>query len=308
MKMREMKMWLLLLLALPVPFAATPGRAQNPPPGNRIVAHDGDVILLDDDARVSIVRRRTAHVRAVFNATDRWLLILVDRPTAQATTTDGLVDWVYHYADVEGTWPFDRWEGDTTLEEYSSAGPDGPGGGLGIVTPQGLVQVLGRRQESRDPSASGVLSFTRAGSSLVGGLSFDAAERWYVAQLKRNDGVVRSPSGPATSVSLSAAGRAAGTGGDPAAVVRVGGNVRAPARIVDVPPVLPEEAARAGIRGTVILEVTIDVDGTVKDARVLRSVPMLDAAALEAVRHWRYEPTTVEGKSVPVIMTVPVSF
>jgi TonB family protein len=302
MKMREMKTWLLLLLALPVFFAAAPGRAQNPPPpGNRIVAHDGDVILVDDDARVSIVRRRTAHVRAVFNGSDRWLLILVDRPTSRAGTTDGLVDWVYHYADVAGTWPFDRWEGDTTLEEYSTAGPDGPGGGLGIVTPQGLMQVLGRRQESHDPNAGAVLSFMRAGSSLVSGLSFDAAERWYVAELKRNDGVVRSPSGPATSVSLSAAASAAGA-------VRVGGNVRAPARIVDVPPVLPEEAARAGIRGTVILEVTIDVDGTVKDARVLRSVPMLDAAALEAVRHWRYEPTTVEGKSVPVIMTVIVSF
>jgi TonB family protein len=302
MKMREMKMWPLLLLALPVFFAAAPGRAQNPPPpGNRIVAHDGDVILVDDDARVSIVRRRAVHVRAVFNAADRWLLILVDRPTSRAGMIDGLVDWVYHYADVDGTWPFDRWEGDTTLEEYSSAGPDGPGGGLGIVTPQGLVQVLGRRQESHDPNAGAVLSFRRAGSSLVSGLSFDAAERWYVAELKRNDGTVRSPSGPATSVSLSAAASAAGA-------VRVGGDVRTPARIVDVPPVLPEEAARKGIRGTVILEVTIDVDGTVKDARVLRSVPMLDAAALEAVRHWRYEPTTVEGKSVPVIMTVTVSF
>jgi TonB family protein len=308
MEMREMKMWLLSLLALPVFFAAAPGRAQNPPPpGNRIVAHDGDVILVDDDARVSIVRRRTAHVRAVFNGSDRWLLILVDRPTSRAGTIDGLVDWVYHYADVEGTWPFDRWEGDTTLEEYSSAGPDGPGGGLGIVTPQGLVQVLGRRQESLDPNAGAVVSFRRAGSSLVSGVSFDVAERWYVAELKRNDGVVRSPSGPATSVSLSAAGPAA-TGGYPAGAVRVGGNVRAPARIVDVPPVLPEEAARAGIRGTVILEVTIDVDGTVKDARVLRSVPILDAAALDAVRQWRYEPTTVLGKSVPVIMTVTVSF
>jgi TonB family protein len=221
---------------------------------------------------------------------------------------DGLVDWVYHYADVEGTWPFDRWEGDTTLEEYSTAGPDGPGGGLGIVTPQGLVQVRGRRQESPDPNAGAVLSFRRGGSSLVNGLSFDAAERWYAAELKRNDGVVRSPSGPTTSVSLSAAGSAAGTRGGPAGGIRVGGDVRTPARLVDVPPVLPEEAARAGIRGTVLLEVTIDVDGTVKDARVLRSVPMLDAAALEAVRQWRYEPTTVEGKSVPVIMTVAVSF
>jgi protein TonB len=46
----------------------------------------------------------------------------------------------------------------------------------------------------------------------------------------------------------------------------------------------------------------------VVDARVLRSIPLLDAAALEAVRQWRYTPTTVGGKSVPVVMTVTVAF
>jgi len=35
---------------------------------------------------------------------------------------------------------------------------------------------------------------------------------------------------------------------------------------------------------------------------------MLDAAALEAVRQWRYEPTMIDGKTVPVIMTVSVAF
>jgi TonB family protein len=58
----------------------------------------------------------------------------------------------------------------------------------------------------------------------------------------------------------------------------------------------------------VILEVTIDADGVVKHVRVLRSIPMLDAAALEAVRQWRYEPTTIDGKAVPVVMTVSVTF
>ena len=67
-------------------------------------------------------------------------------------------------------------------------------------------------------------------------------------------------------------------------------------------------AARANARGIVIVEVTIDVDGTVKDARVLRSIPMSDAAALEAVRQWRYEATMLDGKPVPVIMTVSVTF
>jgi protein TonB len=67
-------------------------------------------------------------------------------------------------------------------------------------------------------------------------------------------------------------------------------------------------AVRAGVRGIVILEVTVDVDGAVKDTRVLRGIPMLDAAALEAVRQWRYEPTIIGSKPVPVIMTVSVVF
>ena len=58
----------------------------------------------------------------------------------------------------------------------------------------------------------------------------------------------------------------------------------------------------------VILEVTIGADGSVTDAKVLRSIPMLDEAALEAVRQWRYEPTMLNGVAVPVIITVPVSF
>ena len=95
---------------------------------------------------------------------------------------------------------------------------------------------------------------------------------------------------------------------DPSGAVRVGGNARPPRKIFDVRPAVPDEATRAGIRGIVILEITIDVDGTVKDARVLRSIPMLDAAALEAVRRWRYDPTTIDGKAMPVIMTVSVNF
>jgi periplasmic protein TonB len=58
----------------------------------------------------------------------------------------------------------------------------------------------------------------------------------------------------------------------------------------------------------VILEITIGPDGRVSDAKVLRSIPLLDAAALDAVRKWRYEPTLLNGAPVPVIMTVTVNF
>ena len=49
-------------------------------------------------------------------------------------------------------------------------------------------------------------------------------------------------------------------------------------------------------------------DGAILNARVLRSVPLLDQAALDAVRQWRYTPTLLNGVPVPVIMTVTVSF
>jgi protein TonB len=50
------------------------------------------------------------------------------------------------------------------------------------------------------------------------------------------------------------------------------------------------------------------VDGTIREARVLRSIPLLDQAALDAVRQWEYEPTLLNGAPVPVILTVTVQF
>jgi protein TonB len=58
----------------------------------------------------------------------------------------------------------------------------------------------------------------------------------------------------------------------------------------------------------VVIEATIDETGKVRDMRVLRSIPLLDQAALDAVRQWEYEPTLLNGRPVPVIMTVTVNF
>ena len=90
--------------------------------------------------------------------------------------------------------------------------------------------------------------------------------------------------------------------------VRVGGNIKTPTKVRDVRPVYPPEAMNARIQGVVIIEATIDVDGRVHDARVLRSVPALDDAALDAVRQWEFVSTEVGGVRVPVIMTVTVNF
>jgi periplasmic protein TonB len=58
----------------------------------------------------------------------------------------------------------------------------------------------------------------------------------------------------------------------------------------------------------VIIEATIGPSGKVTDAKVLRSIPLLDNAALEAVRQWEFTPTLLNGVPVPVIMTVTVQF
>ena len=90
--------------------------------------------------------------------------------------------------------------------------------------------------------------------------------------------------------------------------MRVGGDIRPPVKVHHVAPSYPAIARSAGITGIVIVEAVIDRDGAVQDVRVLRSVPLLDAAALEAVRQWRFTPTLLNGQPIPVVMTVTVSF
>jgi protein TonB len=95
---------------------------------------------------------------------------------------------------------------------------------------------------------------------------------------------------------------------DGAAPLRVGGNISPPKKIRDVKPIYPAEALAAKVQGVVIIEATIDAAGFVADAHVLKGVPMLDQAALDAMRQWQFEPTMMNGVAVPVIMTVTVNF
>jgi len=88
----------------------------------------------------------------------------------------------------------------------------------------------------------------------------------------------------------------------------VGGDIQAPQKVHNVSPQYPQIAQSARVQGVVIIEAVIGPDGSVQEARVLRSIPLLDAAALDAVRQWRYTPTLLNGVPVPVIMTVTVNF
>lgn len=90
--------------------------------------------------------------------------------------------------------------------------------------------------------------------------------------------------------------------------VRVGGNVNPPQKTKNVTPIYPEVAKSARVQGVVILEALIDEQGRVADARILRSIPLLDQAAIDAVREWEFSPTLLNGVPVPILMTVTVQF
>lgn len=93
-----------------------------------------------------------------------------------------------------------------------------------------------------------------------------------------------------------------------AAAIRVGGQIKPPTKIKDVKPIYPAIARSARVSGIVIIEATIGPDGKVIDAKVLRSVPLLDQAALDAVQQWEYQPTLLNGVPVPVVVTVTINF
>jgi periplasmic protein TonB len=90
--------------------------------------------------------------------------------------------------------------------------------------------------------------------------------------------------------------------------LRPGGVIQAPRKIKDVAPIYPQIAQSARREGTVIIEAIIGEDGRVEQTRVLRSVALLDEAALSAVRQWVFTPTRLNGEPVPVVMTVTVTF
>ena len=93
-----------------------------------------------------------------------------------------------------------------------------------------------------------------------------------------------------------------------AEVVRVGGSVRPPIKIRDVSPRYPAIAQAARVQGVVIIEATIGPTGRVEGTRVLRSIPLLDGAAVDAVRQWEFTPTLLNGTPVTVLMSVTVNF
>ena len=84
--------------------------------------------------------------------------------------------------------------------------------------------------------------------------------------------------------------------------------IQPPVKLVDVKPVYPADAQAARVQGVVILEVVVGTDGRVQSVTVLRSIPLLDQAAVDAVKQWVFSPATLNGQPVTFTLTVTVNF
>jgi len=83
---------------------------------------------------------------------------------------------------------------------------------------------------------------------------------------------------------------------------------RPPRLIRQTKPQYPQEAFVKKIEGVVLVEILIDATGRVARVRVVQSVPLLDAAALAAVRSWAFEPAIKHGRLVATVALAPVTF
>ena len=83
---------------------------------------------------------------------------------------------------------------------------------------------------------------------------------------------------------------------------------RPPRLLRQIQPTYPSEAFTKKIEGVVTVELLIDATGRVARVRVVRSIPLLDAAAVAAVRQWVFEPALRKGWPVATLAIAPVSF
>ena len=101
------------------------------------------------------------------------------------------------------------------------------------------------------------------------------------------------------------------TPGDTSALPKFGDYVyveELPEAIIRVSPSYPEPARQKGVQGTVMVQALVARDGAVADTRVVKSIPLLDDAAMAAVRQWRFKPAMAHDGPVAVWVAVPVKF
>jgi TonB family protein len=163
------------------------------------------------------------------------------------------------------------------------------------------------RVEGRGDSAEGVSPATTATIDAAVASAVNAVRDW------RFEAPPRTPAAVLVRIRFAAEPRAAAVTSvtplrgyeTPKPPLRV---TQGPRKIVNVNPIYPQEAKDAKVTGIVVIEAVIDEAGSVREAWVAKSVPMLDQAALDAVKQWKFEQTLLNGVPVPVTVTFTVNF
>ena len=81
-----------------------------------------------------------------------------------------------------------------------------------------------------------------------------------------------------------------------------------PAVLVKVSPIYPDSAKAAGIEGLVVIAGLIGIDGSVEGYKIIKSIPALDQAAIDALLQFKFKPAEYYGILVKVWMTIPFTF
>ena len=140
----------------------------------------------------------------------------------------------------------------------------------------------------------------------AGILSASAAPVWW---LRSTPSATAPPAAPAATHSDTLRLEPRGARFSGRSALRVGVDIqKPPIKIFHVDPVIPDDARAAEVGGVVIVDIVIAQDGSVRDAQVVKSVPPLDEAAIDAVLQWQFMPTLLNGEPVEVEMNVVVNF
>lgn len=83
---------------------------------------------------------------------------------------------------------------------------------------------------------------------------------------------------------------------------------KGPVLTYEVKPIYPPEAKATKAQGIVEMEAIVDTNGRVAAARVVKSIPEFDQAALDAVKQWQFQPALLNGAPVSVICNMEMSF
>jgi len=94
----------------------------------------------------------------------------------------------------------------------------------------------------------------------------------------------------------------------PKTPIRVGGKVKAPRLLFGPDPIYPVLARQAKVSGAVVIDAVIDAQGNVVGMRTVSGPAILALAAMETLRHWKYEPTILGGEAIPVELLVTITF